>query len=223
MSRETENFSMYSLMSTRIRASRSAKRNSARARASSVFPTPVGPLKMNDPMGRRGSLRPARLLRMALEMAVDGFVLAHHPLVDLVLHVNQPIGLGLLEAGDGDPRPTAHDEGHLLLADLGPVLLPLSPPKPPFGPDLVLELPLPVPQFGRPLEILVPDGLFLLFGDLREGLLQVLHLRRRNLAGDPGPGSGLIDDVDGFVREEPIGDVPVREAGRLLQGVIGER
>ena len=35
MSRDTENFSMYSLMSTRIRACSSAKRNLARARASS--------------------------------------------------------------------------------------------------------------------------------------------------------------------------------------------
>jgi hypothetical protein len=60
---------MYSLMSTRIRASRSANRNSASALASSVFPTPVGPEKMNDPIGRRGSLRPARLRRMALEIA----------------------------------------------------------------------------------------------------------------------------------------------------------
>ena len=65
MSRDTENFSMYSLMSTRMSASRSANMNSASARASSVFPTPVGPEKMNEPMGRRGSLSPARLRRIA--------------------------------------------------------------------------------------------------------------------------------------------------------------
>src|SRR5665647_514018 len=53
---------MYSLMSRRIRAPSSSKRNSARARASSVFPTPGGPRKMNEPMGRLGSLRPARAL-----------------------------------------------------------------------------------------------------------------------------------------------------------------
>ena len=37
----------------------SSKRNSARARASSVLPTPVGPRKMNEPIGRLGSFKPA--------------------------------------------------------------------------------------------------------------------------------------------------------------------
>ena len=41
--------------------------NSASALASSVFPTPVGPRKMNEPMGRLGSLRPARARRTARE------------------------------------------------------------------------------------------------------------------------------------------------------------
>ena len=44
----------------------SSKRNSARARAVSVLPTPVGPRKMKLPMGRLGSLRPARERRIAL-------------------------------------------------------------------------------------------------------------------------------------------------------------
>ena len=39
----------------------------ASARTSSVLPTPVGPRKMKLPMGRLGSLKPARLRRMALE------------------------------------------------------------------------------------------------------------------------------------------------------------
>ena len=68
MSRLTENFSMYSDMSTRISAVWSANKNRASARANSVLPTPVGPLKMNDPMGRLGSLSPARLRRMAREI-----------------------------------------------------------------------------------------------------------------------------------------------------------
>src|SRR3989441_1146643 len=68
ISRLTENFSMYSDMSTRIREFVSANRKRASARASSVLPTPVGPEKMNDPIGRLGSLRPARLRRMAREI-----------------------------------------------------------------------------------------------------------------------------------------------------------
>ena len=60
---------MYSLMSMRIIARSSSNRNSARARASSVLPTPVGPRKRNEPIGRFGSERPARLRRMALATA----------------------------------------------------------------------------------------------------------------------------------------------------------
>jgi hypothetical protein len=60
---------MYSDMSMRTIASSSPNRNSASVRASSVFPTPEGPRKMNEPVGRFGSFRPARERRMALETA----------------------------------------------------------------------------------------------------------------------------------------------------------
>src|SRR5215469_17916704 len=69
MSRETVCFSMYSLMSIRIIASWESNMNSARARASSVFPTPVGPRKRNVPIGRLGSCRPARERRSAVATA----------------------------------------------------------------------------------------------------------------------------------------------------------
>ena len=65
MSRETENFSMYSLMSIRTSAFSSLNRNSASARASSVFPTPVLPRNMNEPIGFFASCSPARERRMA--------------------------------------------------------------------------------------------------------------------------------------------------------------
>ena len=67
--RETVCFSWYSDMSRRTIAFSSSKRNSASARASSVLPTPVGPRKRNEPMGRFGSFMPARARRTA---AADG-------------------------------------------------------------------------------------------------------------------------------------------------------
>ena len=45
------------------------KRRSASALQSSVLPTPVGPMKRNDPIGRLGSESPARLLLIASDMA----------------------------------------------------------------------------------------------------------------------------------------------------------
>ena len=65
MRRLTVCFSMYSDMSIRTIASSSSKRRVARARASSVFPTPVGPRNRNEPTGRLGSARPARDRRIA--------------------------------------------------------------------------------------------------------------------------------------------------------------
>ena len=62
-------FSMYSDMSSWISASSSPNRNSASALDSSVFPTPEGPRKMNEPAGRRGSFSPDRVRRMARDTA----------------------------------------------------------------------------------------------------------------------------------------------------------
>src|SRR5438132_155524 len=62
---------MYSDMSTWIIASSSPNRNSASVRASSVLPTPDGPRKMNEPVGRFGSLMPARARRRAHRADAD--------------------------------------------------------------------------------------------------------------------------------------------------------
>ena len=69
MSFETACFSMYSDMSKRMRCFCDPKRNSASRRATSVFPTPDEPRKMNEPIGRFGEATPRRERRMAREMA----------------------------------------------------------------------------------------------------------------------------------------------------------
>src|SRR5213080_1600774 len=51
---------MYSDMSIRTIACSESNMNSASARASSVFPTPVEPRRRKTPIGRFGSARPAR-------------------------------------------------------------------------------------------------------------------------------------------------------------------
>src|SRR3989304_4540116 len=52
-------------MCRRTIASSSSKSSAASARASSVLPTPVGPRKRKEPIGRLGSFSPARARRMA--------------------------------------------------------------------------------------------------------------------------------------------------------------
>ena len=60
---------MYSLISMRIMACSSSNNSRHRLRATSVLPTPVGPRKRKEPIGRLVSLRPARERRMALATA----------------------------------------------------------------------------------------------------------------------------------------------------------
>ena len=61
--------SMNSDMSTRTSASSVSNRNSASALQSSVLPTPVGPRKRNEPLGRSTSESPARDRRTVSETA----------------------------------------------------------------------------------------------------------------------------------------------------------
>src|ERR671917_496355 len=115
-SRDTECFSMYSDMSIRTMASSSPNRNSARVRASSVFPTPEGPRKMNEPVGRLGSLRPARDRR-----ALGGLTGA-----PLLLHLALLVGeLALLVAQVGGLLELLRFDRRLLLA-AGLLRLPFS-------------------------------------------------------------------------------------------------
>ena len=57
-------------MSTRIMAFSEPNMASASALLNSVLPTPVGPKNRKEPMGRLGSFKPTRPLRMALDTAV---------------------------------------------------------------------------------------------------------------------------------------------------------
>src|SRR5206468_3056989 len=131
---------MYSDMSSCTSASSSPNRNSASAFDSSVLPTPLGPRKMNEPLGRFGSFRPARVL-----------------LEELALVVAQARGL---------------------------------------------------------LEVLLVDGRLLLHPDLGDLLVDLADVRRRGHPADPHARAGLVDEVDGLVRQEPVGDVAVGEIGR---------
>ena len=149
-------------MSIRTIARSSSNRNSASARASSVFPTPVGPRKMNEPIGRFGSDRPARERRMAFATALDGLVLADDPRVQRVLQVDELLHLALHQPRHRDAGPLRDDLGDVLLVDL---LLQHLPVGLELGERLVLllqpllELDEPaVPDLGRPLEVAVALG-----------------------------------------------------------------
>ena len=92
--------------------------NSASARASSVFPTPVGPRKTNEPIGRFGSWSPERARRSAFETASTAVVLPDDALVQPLLHVDELLDLALEQPRDRDPGPRRDDRGDVVLVDL---------------------------------------------------------------------------------------------------------
>ena len=93
---------------------------------------------------------------------LDRFVLADHPLVQLVLHVDQALGLGLTQARNRNASPTAHDEADIVFVDRRPVRLALLLPLFLLLVDLALQLALRVAQLRRALEVLIADRRFLL-------------------------------------------------------------
>ena len=62
-------------------------------------------------------------------------------------------------------------------------------------------------------------------GQLHPAQVALGLLHQTRLGGDLHPqlGSGLIDEVDGGIRQAAIGDVAIREAGRCHDGAIGNR
>ena len=106
---------MNSLMSRRVIDCSSSKRNSASALASSVFPTPLGPRKRNDPMGLPGSRRPDAPAPHRARHGAHGLVLPDHALGEARLHLEQLLALGLEHLADRDAGPVAEDDGDVLL------------------------------------------------------------------------------------------------------------
>ncbi len=71
----------------------------ASARESSVLPTPVGPRKMNEPIGRRGSLMPARARMHRVGDQPHRLVLADHALVQHLVEAQQLLALAFQQPG----------------------------------------------------------------------------------------------------------------------------
>ena len=178
---------------------------------------------MNEPDGRFGSLRPARVRRIDCDTALDGVVLADDPLVQLVFHAEELGGLLLGELVDGDARPQREDLGDRLLG------------------DLVEE----VDAFGAPLGLLgrragraapsrrsrsfaarsnccAVDGGFLLPTRGRDLVFELAVVGRCLHATDAQARAGFVDEVDRLVGKVTVGDVAVGEVGRGHERLVGD-
>ena len=191
-------------------------------RASSVLPTPDGPRKMNEPVGRFGILDPGARAADRLGDGDDRLLLADHALVQLLLHPDQLLRLGLGELEDRDARPHRDDVGDLLLAHLGLLLVGLVAPALLELLLLLRQLALLVAQRGSLLELLRLDRVFLVGANLLDLLLELPVAGRRGHRADAQARAGLVDEVDRLVGQVPVLDVAVGEHGGRAQRLVGD-
>ena len=115
-------------------------------------------------------------------------------------------GMPVQRLHDEGDRPPRRCTGRCVWRSLLPLLL--------LAPDLALQLALLVAQRRGALEVLVADRLFLLGVHLLELRLELGHLGRRHLRRQPRARARLVDHVDRLVRQEPVGDVALRQLRR---------
>ena len=209
---------MYSDMSMRTIACSESNMNSASARASSVLPTPVGPRNRKLPIGRLRVREPGARAPQRVRDRLDRLVLADHPVVEALLHVDQLLDLALHQLRDRDPGPAADDLGDVLLGHLlgqqraalveraGALLAARRRPRSSSGISPYCEL-------RRALEVVLALGLLELPAGLVEVLDRGLALVDRRLLGLPARlqlGGGLVE----------VGELGLDRLAARLRGVV---
>ena len=178
---------------------------------------------MNDPLGRFGSLRPARVRRIDCDDGGDGALLADDPLVELTLHVDELGGLFLGQLVDRDARPDREHFGDRFLVDLVEQVDAVGLDLALLGGLLFQECLLLVAEAAGFLELLLLDGALLGFLHVVELALDLAQVGRRLHALDAQARAGLVDQVDRLVRQVAVGDVAVGEVGGRDQRLVGDR
>jgi hypothetical protein len=191
----------------------------------------LGQLGLAHARGTQEDERPARPLGVlepgpgaadGLGDGVDGVLLADDPLVELLLHPEQLLGLLLGQLVDRDAGPDREDLGDGLLVDLveevDPGLLDLGLLRLLLGEELLLL----VAELAGGLEVLGLDGPLLLLHHRRQLVLELLVVRRGLHALDAQAASRLVDEVDGLVGEVPVGDVAIGQVGGRDERLVGD-
>jgi hypothetical protein len=107
---------MNSDISKRTIACSSSNKNWARARQSSVLPTPVGPRKINDPIGRFWSCSPARAADDVGDR-VDRAVLADDASFEPVFHLEELLNFSFEHFRNRNAGPFRHHFSYVHKSD----------------------------------------------------------------------------------------------------------
>ena len=79
-----------------------------------------------------------------------------------------------------------------------------------------------VPQGGGSLKILAAHSLFLFLSHLGDLVLQLFHVRRGGHVFQPGPAGGFIHQIQGFVGQPPVGNIPGGHFHGGPNGLVGD-
>jgi hypothetical protein len=144
-------------------------------------------------------------------------LLPDHAVVQRVLQLQQARPLVLVQLRDRNPGTPGNHLGDVVLRHLQRALAPFL-----DRGDLVVQLVDPRLQILGAVVVLRRHRLVPLPGQLRELVLALDRLRRLPEVPQPDPRAGLVDQVDRLVRQEPVGDVPVRHLRRRGQRLVRE-
>ena len=152
----------------------------------------------------------------------DRRVLADDPLVQPLLHVEQPLGLAFDQPRHRDTGAERNLLGNVVGRDSRSHGV-LRPPLLLFVAVLVLQLEPPGAQVRGPLVIVARVRRRLLVGKRPDLLLHLFQLGRHAFGIQLQLRRGLVDQVDRFVGELPAGDVAPAETHRGAQGFVLDR
>src|SRR6266567_2231347 len=150
----------------------------------------------------------------------DGFLLRDDALVELFFHAQQLLGFFFLDAGDGNAGPAADYVLDVLSAynsccRVVEVILVAQ------GTQGFALLAFLVRVEPRLLELVVGDGGVHAVDDELDALLDFGDLFWKRRLAELDPRAGFVDEVDGLVGQEAVGDITIRMRHGEFDGRIG--
>ena len=150
---------------------------------------------------------------------VHSLLLAYHPLLQQLLHVEKTLRFLGSQPLHGDACPDGHHLRNIISPHRDAVILLFLPFLAGFL-QLCLHAGLLIPDLRSPLILLSSNGCFLFPAHGFQLFLQCLYSGRLCQSLHPHLGRRLIHEIDGLVRQEPVCDVAVRQPHSGLDSLI---
>ena len=183
------------------------------------LPDPGGSEEEEGTDGPAGILQPGTGAADGTGNRGDGLLLSDNALAQFIFHVQQALGLCGVHLSGGNARPHGDHFRHVFNGDLR-----TRHPVPVFiqRVDLLAQGGFLVLQHRQTVLVILFGSQHLFFPDGTQlpDLFVGFHCPRAFVHADAG--GGFIDQVNGFIRQESLGDIAFREVGGGFQCVVGD-